>query len=195
MTLTIIFVIINLILWLSFYIKFKKTFSPKKILENIASEVDKLLIEIDKTTDRDLSLLESKIQTLREVISYADKRILMAEKEESKRKMEQDVISKIDEIKQNIPQDNSSMKTYVKKAYKISDKQKHSAEISLFPADTFGIDINQMNKKEVEPDNDIRSLKEKVLELFHQGLDIYYIAEKLDSSVAEVQTIVNLFGN
>ena len=52
-----------------------------------------------------------------------------------------------------------------------------------------------MNKKEVEPDNDIRSLKEKVLELFHQGLDIYYIAEKLDSSVAEVQTIVNLFGN
>lgn len=187
--------IINLILWLSFYIKFKKTFSPKKILENIASEVDKLLIEIDKTTDRDLSLLESKIQTLREVISYADKRILMAEKEESKRKMEQDVISKIDEIKQNIPQDNSSMKTYVKKAYKISDKQKPSAEISLFPADTFGIDINQMNKKKVEPDNDIRSLKEKVLELFHQGLDIYYIAEKLDSSVAEVQTIVNLFGN
>ena len=52
-----------------------------------------------------------------------------------------------------------------------------------------------MNKKEVEPDNDIRSLKEKVLELFHQVLDIYYIAEKLDSSVAEVQTIVNLFGN
>ena len=92
--------IINLILWLSFYIKFKKTFSPKKILENIASEVDKLLIEIDKTTDRDLSLLESKIQTLREVISYADKRILMAEKEESKRKMEQDVISK--NIKQDL---------------------------------------------------------------------------------------------
>ena len=27
--------IINLILWLSFYIKFKKTFSPKNILENI----------------------------------------------------------------------------------------------------------------------------------------------------------------
>ena len=42
------------------------------------------------------------------------RRILMAEKEESKRKMEQDVICKIDEIKQNIPQDNSSMKTYVK---------------------------------------------------------------------------------
>ena len=39
-----------------------------------------------------------------------------------------------------------------------------------------------------------KSLKDRVLELYFQGLDVYLIAEKLDSSVAEVQTIINLFG-
>lgn len=188
--------IINVILWLSFYIKFKKTFSPKKILENIASEVDKLLIEIDNITDRDLTLIESKIQTLREVISQADKRILLAEKEETKRKIEQDVINKMDEIKQSVSRNNSSINSYVKNAYKIPEKKQNPGEISLFPADTFGMDINASNKNQsLGVQEETISLKEKVLELFHQGLDIYYIAEKLDSSVAEVQTIVNLFGN
>ena len=48
----VVFILLNLILWLFFYFKFKKTYSPKKVLENIASEVDKLLIEINNTTDR-----------------------------------------------------------------------------------------------------------------------------------------------
>ena len=47
----VVFTLLNLILWLFFYFKFKKTYSPKKVLENIASEVDKLLIEINNTTD------------------------------------------------------------------------------------------------------------------------------------------------
>ena len=54
-------------------------------LGNIKQEVDKILIEIDKVTDRDLSMVENRIRTLREVIDLADKRIILAEKELQKR--------------------------------------------------------------------------------------------------------------
>ena len=42
----IIIGIVNISLWVYFYVKFKKTFSPDGILTNISREVDKLLIEI-----------------------------------------------------------------------------------------------------------------------------------------------------
>ena len=182
----VVFTLLNLILWLFFYFKFKKTYSPKKVLENIASEVDKLLIEINNTTDRDLSLIESKIYTLREVIAQADKRVMLLEKEQEKIVLEKETMAKINVIKESKKQDNSSVNSYVKNAYKINNDKPKTGEISLFPAEDFGREP-QVEIKE-------KSLKDRVLELYFQGLDVYLIAEKLDSSVAEVQTIINLFG-
>lgn len=180
--------IVNVILWISFYVKFKKTFSPNKILENIGKEVDKLLIEIDNITDRDLSLIENRIQTLREVISQADRRISLAKKEDEKRLQETVVLDKINEINENVKKSNSSMTSYVKNAYKIKEKQNNNGEISLFPAEDYG----EESKSNINV-RDNRPLKDRVLELYYQGLDFYIIAEKLESSVDEVQTIVNLF--
>ena len=182
----IVFTLINLILWIFFYFKFKKSYSPKNVLENIATEVDKLLIEINNTTDRDLSLIESKIYTLREVIAQADKRVLLLEKEHEKIILEKETMAKINVIKEAKKQDNSSVNSYVKNAYKIDNNKPKNGEISLFPAEDFGSEIKEEIKE--------KSLKEKVLELYFKGLDVYLIAENLDSSVAEVQTIINLFG-
>jgi hypothetical protein len=81
---------------------------------------------------------------------------------------------------------DSSVNSYVKNAYKIDNNKPKNGEISLFPAEDFGSEIKEEIKE--------KSLKEKVLELYFKGLDVYLIAENLDSSVAEVQTIINLFG-
>ena len=123
---------------------------------------------------------------MREVIAQADKRIMLLEKEQEKIVLEKETMAKINVIKESKKQDNSSVNSYVKNAYKINKDKPKTGEISLFPAEDFGREP-QVEIKE-------KSLKDRVLELYFQGLDVYLIAEKLDSSVAEVQTIINLFG-
>ena len=156
----------------------------KVSLGNIKQEVEKILIEIDKVTDRDLSLIENRIKTLREVIDLADKRIAMADYELQKKEKELHTLAQINELKNPVKKDNSSIKTYVESAYKINKKSTTDGGISLFAAEDY--EVNNNTEK---------PLKDKVIELFNQGIDVYLIAEKLDSSVAEVQTIINLFGH
>ena len=153
-------------------------------LGNIKQEVEKILIEINKVTDNSLSLIENRMNTLREVIALADKRISLADKELAKREQELITLNRIDEIHTTVKKDNSNVKSYVENAYKVNSKQKNDGGISLFAAE----DFNERREPEL-------SLKDKVINMFNQGIDVYLIAEKLDSSVAEVQTIINLFGH
>ena len=111
---------------------------------------------------------------------------MLLEKEQEKIVLEKETMAKINVIKESKKQDNSSVNSYVKNAYKINKDKPKTGEISLFPAEDFG----REPKVEIKE----KSLKDRVLELYFQGLDVYLIAEKLDSSVAEVQTIINLFG-
>ena len=153
-------------------------------LGNIKQEVEKILIEINKVTDSSLSLIENRMNTLREVIALADKRVSLADKEFAKKEQELITLNRIDEIHTTVKKDNATVKSYVENAYKVNSKQKNDGGISLFAAE----DFNERREPEL-------SLKDKVLDLFNQGIDVYLIAEKLDSSVAEVQTIINLFGH
>ena len=188
----IIFFILNILLWLFFYYKFKKIFSPNKILEKIRIEVDKLLVEINKETDRDLNLIEYKMKSLRELIDQVDKRIKLWEDEEEKNKKVNETLKQIDEIKP-VKKDNSTTKAQIENAYKIKPQKKQESVISLFPAEDF-VAVNQNIEHKLEKQKEL-STKDKVLELFYQGIDSYLIAQHLDLSVAEVQTIINLFGH
>ena len=187
-TFNIVITSLNILFWILIFI-FRKIILKNMIetvqrvsIGNIKQEVDKILIEIDKVTDRDLSMVENRIKTLREVIDLADKRIILAEKELQKRDKQIQTLNQISEIKTSIKKDNATINSHVENAYRVNKKEKPNGEISLFAAD----DYEEKPQKEL-------SLKDKVVEMFNQGIDVYLIAEKLDSSVAEVQTIVNLF--
>ena len=69
-----------------FYRILRSRFSSKKILSELRSEVDKLILDLGRETDRDVGLLESRIKGLRSLIDEADKRIVLADREEAKRR-------------------------------------------------------------------------------------------------------------
>ena len=189
-TFVIVMSLLNILVWVLLFLSRKK--AQKNMIEtvmkislgNIKQEVEKILIEINKVTDSSLSLIENRMNTLREVIALADKRVSLADKEFAKKEQELITLNRIDEIHTTVKKDNATVKSYVENAYKVNSKQKNDGGISLFAAE----DFNERREPEL-------SLKDKVLDLFNQGIDVYLIAEKLDSSVAEVQTIINLFGH
>ena len=91
----------------------------KVSLGNIKQEVEKILIEINKVTDSSLSLIENRMNTLREVIALADKRVSLADKEFAKKEQELITLNRIDEIHTTVKKDNATVKSYVENAYKV----------------------------------------------------------------------------
>ncbi len=95
--------VINLVLWLVFFYKFKTTYSPERVLKSIRVEVDKLFTEIMRETEEDVTLIEARIAGLKDLISQADERILMAEKELAQRQNEKQVLSALETKKPREP--------------------------------------------------------------------------------------------
>ena len=65
--------IINIILWVIFLVKFKKLFSTDKIIETTTEKMNRLVKDIDKATDRDLSLTRESEKRIRELLNEAEK--------------------------------------------------------------------------------------------------------------------------
>lgn len=75
----------NLTAMFVFYVRMKNRFSEKRILADIKNEVEQLITDLGRETDRDVDILENRIHSLRELMDEADRRILMADREEKKR--------------------------------------------------------------------------------------------------------------
>jgi hypothetical protein len=76
-----------------FYRVLRSRFSPQRVLKDLRSEVDKLIVDLGREADRDVAILESRIKNLRALIDEADRRILVANREAVKKDREQSVIA------------------------------------------------------------------------------------------------------
>ena len=75
----IIILAINLILWFVLFKFMKKAFSYKGALSEIKQEAEKIIIEINRETDNSITLMESKINHVKEIIDTAEKKIMLYE--------------------------------------------------------------------------------------------------------------------
>ncbi|MBO7485197.1 MAG: hypothetical protein J6T84_03980 [Spirochaetaceae bacterium] len=196
LVLSVLILIINVGLWLFFYIKFKTEFSSAKVLENIRREVDKLLIEIQRETENTTLLIEARIEGLKQLIDEADKRISIAEGEIKKRRHEKQVLSKL-HAEETVP----VKKTQVQKkleAYEIlasptpAPNTPPEVEVAVEP-ELF----NQEPQFSVaqEPVKIKKSVKDKIIEMYKQDFTTQYIAKELGISVSEVDFLINMFKN
>ncbi|MBR7064058.1 MAG: hypothetical protein IKI31_02765, partial [Treponema sp.] len=76
--------ILNIFLWIFFFVRIRKIFSPTGEIQKIRDEMNKMVRDIDATTQRDADIIDDKILKLRKLIAEADKRISLAQEEEVK---------------------------------------------------------------------------------------------------------------
>ncbi|MDR2897827.1 MAG: hypothetical protein LBU99_03355 [Spirochaetaceae bacterium] len=87
--------LVNIGLWIVFFLFFRSRFSPSSILREIRIEVDKLVTEISREADRDIALIEGRIRGLKALVEEADKRILLADKESRRRVSDEKVYTEV----------------------------------------------------------------------------------------------------
>ncbi len=75
----------NLIILSVFYIilksKINKSLKSTAVLEQIRKEINKLIVELNQTTERNISLIENRVTRLNEILEKADKRIKVLNRE------------------------------------------------------------------------------------------------------------------
>jgi transcriptional regulator len=75
--------------------KLKRFVDPKAILESIREEVDRIIVEMNSTTDRNITLLEDKVQSLSNLLEQADKKIGILKREIEKHELSAKVYSEL----------------------------------------------------------------------------------------------------
>ena len=67
--------------------KISRTLAAATVLREVREEVNRILVELNQTTHRNVSLLEDRISSLAELLAKADKQIVLARREEEKREL------------------------------------------------------------------------------------------------------------
>ncbi len=82
-----------------------KSLDPQTVLESIREEVDRIIVELNSTTDRNITLLEDKVQSLTTLIEKADKKIGILRREIEKHELAGKVYSELAEKRAKKPEE------------------------------------------------------------------------------------------
>jgi hypothetical protein len=91
------------IIYLILKAKLKALVDPKAVLESIREEIDRMIVELNSTTDRNITLLEDKVQSLSRLLEQADKKIGILRREIEKHELTGKVYSELAEKKPQQP--------------------------------------------------------------------------------------------
>lgn len=213
--LLILITLVNLALWLIFFIRFKKTFSPHVLLSDLKAEVDKLLIEINRTADQDITLVDSRIRDLKALIEEADHRLLLLERTENNRHRERRIMEKLapSAVSENArlrdkkaDTDSAVQLSIDFESYRVphseadepinlsslenvlsSDKTAPLRQAPDEPQIVYSADAANADSRQNVP------LKDRVVRMYAEGFSADIICERLKLSLTEVQLIIDLF--
>lgn len=202
--------IVNILLWLFFFGQYKRRFSPGKILSDIRSEVNKLLVEINWEADRSITLIDARRKGLQKLLDEAKRYTNIASGELDKRNRSQDLQSALTRQSSEIRNStgNSSLYSFPSDSTPLQrDLFSDTAEpvLSVLEQDTtepIQLDISEESKRmqvpEViyspDPVKSEKDIRTKVLELSAEGFAAEMIAAELGVSITEVQLIINMYG-
>ena len=197
--LLIIVTVINLTLWFVFFARFKKTFSAEVMLHDIKDEVNKLLIEINRTTDQNITLIDSRIRDLKALTDAADKRLNFLQKDQKERAREDRVLQKLSGDVSSDPKTKQAAKKYQSMQKSAGDENGVQLSIDF---DAYRADEDPTEQEEpVEPAEpeviprikDEAPLKDGVMRLYTDGMSVDDISKRLKLPIAQVQFIVDFY--
>ncbi len=182
-------IIINLILWIVFAVKFKSFFSTEEVLEQTRTELNEMLSSINKNAERNIQLIDSKIKELKFVTAESDRRLKILKKEMYNYEVN-------NEFKQNtnsfISKDNSKSK--INKARSESNSE---IQNSLFNEDELKNDkiINDELKNNPIKTDEIKAVEEnsqsEINERTQNEIDFMTQMQQADNALARAQRVGN----
>jgi hypothetical protein len=158
-----------------FYVRRMKKNSEGGETARLREELNLLVLELNQTTDRNITLLEDRVRSLKSLVEEADKRIKVLNQETSRKTVESSVYTRLGKLRE----------------------EPLILEETIAPEAT--------DRPETKPDDQIpfvklsqhqvtrNDLKDMVIKYHRQGLSQETIAAKLGVSLSEVELVIALY--
>jgi DNA-binding NarL/FixJ family response regulator len=144
---------------------------PGRVLDNIRSEIDGIIVELNQTTDRNIGLLEDRVNRLNGLLEQADRRLAV--------------------LKREIESRSGSTERYndiVRRAPRT--QQPHAAPAAEKTAASDGEKTGDPPANEASEGRATR--KKQIVELHRKGIASNIIANRTGTTVGEVELIISL---
>ena len=156
----VVILIINIILWVFCFKVFRKSFSAKGVLTEIRQEAEKIIIEINRETDSAITLMEAKINQVREIIDTVDKKIMLYETTLVQKENERQLYQQFSEFQQN----QNPMQRAIK-VYKMNDTVGASEHLPLFTENAGTSDLKKSKVSKKSNEYEVNKAKSENFEL------------------------------
>ncbi len=162
--------------------KIERAHSGPEVLNQIRSEVNQMIVELNQTADRNIGLVEQRIQSLNELLSQADRKIKILQREIDRYSRSVETYSSIKP--RSIPPATPAsvpagtpIQDSGKAAYKEPPVQRNEKTESAVSSTAPG-----------KP----KSKRDRIIDLYNQGISADLIASRVDSTVAEIELIISI---
>ena len=186
---------LNIVAILVIYIFLKRRVDravrSNELLSQIELEIEKIVTELNRTTERNVTLIEDRIRNLTEILEQADKKIVLVNREMEK-KNRSDIYSRPRvnrEIQYN--QDTLVESEPDRKTYTDADQEDGTAAVNAdLPENPVKIKFEELaGKKE---NTSMGSSRQRVIDLFEKGENVHSIASKLNITLGEIELILSM---
>jgi hypothetical protein len=186
-----------------FYLKAKirRALELDSLLDSIRKEVRALNIELNETTDRNISLIEDRMKSLHELLDEADRRMGVVKRELSRHETEREVYNHLGkrvqgaqaasprapEARPFVPEPSPAVSLPPPANPAFAEAGEGPIRLSLGSARPLP-EIIQAEGSVIPP----KSRREEALDLYRQGFSADIIAKRLGATVAEIELLVSL---
>lgn len=172
-----ILVSVILIVWTR--VRVRRALGSEEELDRIRREIGSLIIELDASADRNITVLEDRLTTLKDMIIESDKRIAILSNDRGKRQPEPGVYDRMGRkaIQQPRPEDVSQLE---------SETSESAARRPVEAADIPFIRFSEKPLSIEEP------FADKVLSLSRKGFSSDIIAARLGATITEVEMVLSM---
>ncbi len=209
--LAVLLIAMNLLGWLIFLKNFKRLFTTDNLINSAKSEINRIVIDLNGNTERNINLIDDRINRLRAIVAEAEKKIRLLEESEKRSVMAADLraraggVSAPREISERFPV-RTPADMYLKNSLRGTaeggnaaavppaqmapsreravPQEPHAPQYAAAPMPAVSV---APLKKTVKKD-----MKESIVSLFDMGFTIDEIAAKLGCSTTEVQFVLTI---
>ena len=210
--LAVLLIILNLLGWLIFLKNFKRLFTTDNVINNAKSEINRIVIDLNGNTERNINLIDDRINRLRTIVAEAEKKIKLLEESEKRSVLAKDLRARVGGVSHEMPERlpvRTPADAYLKNSMPRTAESAASGSMATVPPTQMAPSSEKAALSEpfIQGDAAVsvpsvsvvpikktvkKDMKESIVSLFDMGFMIDEIAAKLGCSTTEVQFVLTI---
>ena len=192
----IVLLVINFFLMLLFYLKIRRNFSADRYEAVMQDRMNTILREFNFQTNQAITVLEARIEEMKELIADADKRFMALSKKMSASSRQDKMLNRGAKNVEEIGEENDNFLNAVKENIRDADLQASLEPSSQTTSQQVAGQVDsqvdayqEMQYMQHDTSQNDAILKMRVVEMYKNGWSIDFIADKLEMPREEVRII------